>query len=263
MPEPRPGPRPEPRSALGGKRALVVGASGGIGAAIARAFAESGVDLALAGRSKARLARIRAETEGVGRTSVAIEVDVRDERSVDDAVRSAIDLLGGLDIVVAASGVSPIYKSAEAISVEEWDEIFTTNVRGSFLVARAAGRHMLERGEGSIILVTSIYERAGGERLAAYAASKGAVGQLVRSLALDWAARGVRVNGIAPGYVRTHLTAAMQSDPELLSLIEQSTPLGRLATPDEIAGAALYLASDAASYVTGSTLFVDGGWTAR
>jgi len=253
----------EPRLALRGKNALVVGASGGIGAAIARALARSGVDLALAGRSSGRLSRIRAEVDLAGQRSVAIEVDVRDERSVNDAVRTAIDQLGGLDIVVAASGVSPIYKSAERISIEEWDEIFATNARGAFLVARAAGQHMLERGEGSIIFVTSIYQRAGGENLAAYAASKGAVSQLAGSLALDWASRGVRVNCIAPGYVRTHLTAGLESNPDLLAMIERSTPLGRMATPDEIAGAALYLASDAASYVTGSTLFVDGGWTTR
>ncbi|MDO8486003.1 MAG: SDR family oxidoreductase [Candidatus Limnocylindrales bacterium] len=253
----------EPRFDLRGKRALVVGASGGIGAAIARALAQSGMDLALAGRSMERLSRIRAEADPAGQRSVAIEVDVRDERSVNDAVGTAIDQLGGLDVVVAASGVSPIYKSAERISVEEWDEIFATNTRGAFLVARAAGQHMLERREGSIIFVTSIYERVGGERLAAYAASKGAVSQLVRSLALEWASRGVRGNCNAPGYVRTHLTAGLQSNPELLTLIEMSTPLGRMATPDEIAGAAIYLASDAASYVTGSTLFVDGGWTAR
>lgn len=253
----------EPHFALRGKRALVVGASGGIGAAIALALARAGVDLALAGRSRERLARIRAEADLADQRSVAIEVDVRDERSVDDAVGTAIDQLGGLDIVVVASGISPIYKSAERISLNEWDEIFATNTRGAFLVARAAGRHMLERGQGSIIFVTSIYQRAGGERLAAYAASKGAVSQLARSLALDWAARGVRVNCIAPGYVRTHLTGGMESNPDLLAMIEGATPLGRMATPDEIAGAALYLASDAAGYVTGSTLFVDGGWTAR
>jgi NAD(P)-dependent dehydrogenase (short-subunit alcohol dehydrogenase family) len=253
----------EPRFDLRGKKALVVGASGGIGAAIARALARSGVDLALAGRSRERLAGVRAEADLTGQRSVAIEVDVRDERSVNDAVRTAIEQLGGVDIVVAASGVSPIYKSAERISVDEWDEIFATNTRGAFLVARAAGQHMLERGGGSMIFVTSIYQRVGGERLAAYAASKGAVSQLARSLALDWASRGVRVNSIAPGYVRTHLTAGLESNPDLLAMIERSTPLGRMATPDEIAGAALYLASDAASYITGSTLFVDGGWTAR
>lgn len=252
-----------PQFDLRGKKALVVGASGGIGAAIAGALAQSGADLALAGRSRERLAVVRAEAGLTGQRSVAIEVDVRDERSVNDAVRTAIDQLGGVDIVVAASGVSPIYKSAERISVDEWDEIFATNTRGAFLVARAAGQPMLERGGGSMIFVTSIYQWAGGERLAAYAASKGAVSQLVRSLALDWASRGVRVNCIAPGYVRTHLTAGLESNPGLLAMIERSTPLGRMATPDEIAGAALYLASDAASYVTGSTLFVDGGWTAR
>jgi NAD(P)-dependent dehydrogenase (short-subunit alcohol dehydrogenase family) len=254
---------PRPQSSLSGKRALVVGASGGIGSAIARAFAYSGADLALAGRSKEKLARIIATIDGSGHASFVVDLDVRDEGSVRRAVSSASSGLGGLDIVVVASGISPIYRSGEKVSVAEWDEIFATNARGAFLVARAAGEQMLERGGGSIVFVTSIHERAGGQRLAAYSASKAAVSQLARSLALDWATRGIRVNCIAPGYVATNLTTGMSSSPELLAMIEASTPLGRMATPDEIAGAAVFLSSDAASYITGSTLFVDGGWTAR
>lgn len=244
-------------------KVLIVGASGGIGGALARAFARSGAHLALAGRSEERLALLRADIDPAGERTTAIRVDVRDEQSVNVAIGAATRHLGSLDVVVIASGVSPIYKSAEEISVLEWDEILATNTRGAFLVARAAGQHMLARGVGSIIFVTSIYERVGGLRLAAYAASKGAVAQLARSLALDWADRGVRVNCIAPGYVRTELTAGLQSNRRLLGGLALSTPLGRMATPDEVAGAALFLASDAASYITGSTLFVDGGWTAR
>lgn len=248
---------------LHGKKALVVGASGGIGAAIARAFAYAGADLALAGRSEERLLRVRAEVDLLGGKAVVIKVDVRDERSVSDAVTAAIDQLAGLDVVVTASGISPIYKSAERITVEEWDETFATNTRGAFLVARDAGKYMMQRGGGSIVFVTSMYEQVGGERLAAYAASKGAVGLLARSLALDWAAREIRVNCVAPGYVSTDLTSGLRSNSGLLAMLEKSTPLGRMAVPDEIAGAVLYLASDAASYVTGSTLVVDGGWSAQ
>jgi NAD(P)-dependent dehydrogenase (short-subunit alcohol dehydrogenase family) len=192
-----------------------------------------------------------------------VPLDLRDEQSIEAGVVGAVEALGGLEVVVNSGGVSPIYKRAETITAAEWDEVFTTNSRGAFLLARAAGRHLLQQGHGSLIFVTSVLEAVGQERLAAYAASKGATRVLARVLALEWAPRGVRVNCIAPAYVETDLTAGMRANASLLGAIETATPLGRMASTDEIVGAAVYLASDASSYVTGTTLFVDGGWTAR
>jgi NAD(P)-dependent dehydrogenase (short-subunit alcohol dehydrogenase family) len=248
---------------LTGKRALVVGASRGIGAAIARALAQAGADLALAARSTETLEALREEIKSAGGRAVSLSLDLRDERSIEAAVNGAVEGLGGLEVVVNSGGVSPIFKRAETISAEEWDEVFTTNTRGAFLLARAAGRHLLQQGRGSLIFVTSVLEAVGQERLAAYAASKGATRILARTLALEWASRGVRVNCLAPAYVETDLTAGLRANPSLRGAIEAATPLGRMASPEEIAGAAVYLASDAASYVTGTTLFLDGGWTAR
>jgi NAD(P)-dependent dehydrogenase (short-subunit alcohol dehydrogenase family) len=249
---------------LRGKRALVAGASGGIGAAIAVAFARAGAAVALAGRSSERLAAIEAAVRAAGGSPPAvIAMDLREEASVDGAFARAVEALGAIDAVVGAGGVSPIFQRIEDTEVADWDEVFATNARGSFLLARAAGRHMLERKTGSVVLVSSIHEEVGAERLAAYAASKGAVRQLVRSIALEWASSGVRINAIAPAYVTTDLTQGLRSNDRHRERIESATPMGRMAAPDEVAGAAVFLASEAAGYITGTTLFVDGGWTAR
>jgi NAD(P)-dependent dehydrogenase (short-subunit alcohol dehydrogenase family) len=248
---------------LSGQRALVVGASRGIGAAISRALADAGAHLALASRSVDLLEQLRAEIADLGRNAVAIPLDLRDEQSVNAGVARAVEALDHLDIVVDSGGVSPIFKRAEATTVEEWDTILDTNARGAFLLARAAGTHLIERGHGALIFVTSVHEQVGFERLAAYCASKGAVRMLARVLALEWAPLGVRVNCLAPAYVETGLTAGIRANPGLRGQIEGSTPLGRMAKPEEVAAAAVYLASDPAQYVTGTTLFLDGGWTAR
>ena len=248
---------------LTGKRALVVGASRGIGAAISRALATAGADVAVAGRSLEGLEQTRAQIAGLGRGAAAVSMDLRDEDSVEAGVARAIAELGGLDVVVNSGGVSPIFKRAETIATEEWDSIFATNTRGAFLLARAAGRHLLDQGSGVLIFVTSVHEEVGIERLAAYCASKGALRLLARVLALEWAPRGVRVNCLAPAYVETELTAGLRTNAALRERIEQATPLGRMAAPEEVAGAAVFLASDAAGYVTGATLLLDGGWTAR
>lgn len=241
------------------RRVLVVGASRGIGAATARAFAAHGDELVIAARSADALS-VLANELGSERVSIAT-IDQRDPVSVADGVNDAAARLGGIDVVVGAGGISPVLKRIEDVQVSEWDEIQATNSRGGFLLARAAARH-LRASHGSLIFVTSIHESAGAARLSAYAASKGALRQLARSLALEWAADGVRVNCVAPAYVETDLTAGIRSRPHLIEPIIARTPIGRLATADEIAGAIVFLASPDASYITGTTLFVDGGWTA-
>lgn len=249
--------------ALAGKRALIVGATGGIGEAITVAFAASGATLALAARSQARLGEVAAKIRAGGGAAESLELDLRHPDSIAAAVRGAIGAMGGLDVAVVASGISPIFRAAEDISIDDWDQIIGTNLRGPFLLAQAAGRHMLGAAHGSIVFVTSVHQERGTERLAAYAASKAAVAQLARCLAIEWAPRGVRVNCLAPGYVTTDMTAGLRASPQHLDRLQKATPMGRLAEPDEIAGAAVFLASDAARYVTGTTVFVDGGWSAR
>jgi NAD(P)-dependent dehydrogenase (short-subunit alcohol dehydrogenase family) len=248
---------------LAGKRALVVGASRGIGAGIARAAAAAGAHVVLGGRTHPQLDALAGEIEAAGGRASAVVVDIREEASVDAAFDQAAHVLGGIDVVVASGGISPIFKRIVQMSVEEWDEILSTNARGSFLIGRAAGRHLLPQGSGSLIFLTSIYEQVGGERLSAYAASKGAVRQLARSLALEWAAGGVRVNCIAPSYVETEMTEGLRQNEFHRDRLLAGIPVGRFGTTDEVAGAAVFLASDAARYITGTTLFVDGGWTAR
>jgi NAD(P)-dependent dehydrogenase (short-subunit alcohol dehydrogenase family) len=232
---------------LSGRHAFVVGGTGGIGAAIAGALAEAGASVVVGGRSA------RAERR----------IDITDPRSIAETVRWSAERTGPVDILVNAAGVSPIYKRAEAIADEEWDAIIATNLTGTFRACVAFGRAMLERRSGSIINVLSVAAVVGLPRLAAYCASKAGALGFTRSLAVEWADRGVRVNAIAPSFVRTELTKDLldheRFGPELLA----STPLGRFGEPADVAGAAVYLASDAARYVTGTALYVDGGWTAR
>jgi len=244
-------------------RSLVVGARGGLGAAISLALAARGDEVVLASRNEAGLTDLKSEIESRGGAAYVVGLDIRDEKSVDGGVDRASELMGGLDAVVASSGISPIYKPIGETTVEEWDRIFTTNTRGSFLLARAVGRHLLPAGAGALVFVTSIHEEVGDPRLAAYAASKGAVAMLVRSVALEWAPLGPRVNAVAPAYVSTRLTESLRMNPEHRRRIEAATPVGRIAEPSDVTGAVAFLTSAEARYITGTTLFVDGGWTAR
>src|SRR5204863_8878841 len=170
--------------------------------------------------------------------------------------------LGRLDILVNAAGISPVYTRAEKLEIDDWDRIMNVNVRAAFQLARAAGRRMLESGGGSIVNVASIGGLVALPRLSAYCASKGALIQLTRVLAVEWADRSVRVNAVAPGYVRTEFTRGLLENPAISAALLASTPAGRFAEPEEIAPAVAFLASDDAAYVTGAVLTADGGWTA-
>lgn len=244
---------------LSGKVAVVTGGGRGIGYAIASYLAASGATLVIAGRTEATL-KTAVEALGAGTSYQAVDVSL--ENSVEALAHFVEARYGGADILVNNAGFNPYYKHTEDTSLEEWSAVVDVNLTGVFLCMRAFGRQMLARGSGSIINITSIAATSGLARTAAYGAAKAGVESMTRSLARDWASRGIRVNCVAPGYVETDLTAGIAANHRLAAAIKERTPVGRLAQPDEVVGAVAFLASDAASYVNGATIKVDGGWTA-
>lgn len=245
---------------LRGKVAWVTGASRGLGRAVAVALAEAGARVAVTARGKADLCELQQELGG--NDVLVLPGSVSDPAQVDGIVARIVDGFGALDVLVHSAGISPIFKPTVDVTDEEWRNLLDVNLTGAFNCCRSAGRVMVERGRGSIVAVSSVHGSVGLGRLAPYAAAKGGIEMLVRVLALEWASSGVRVNSLAPGYFESRL-----SEPLLQSRrgreIVGSIPLGRVATTDELVGAALFLAGGASSYVTGTTLFVDGGFTAH
>jgi NAD(P)-dependent dehydrogenase (short-subunit alcohol dehydrogenase family) len=247
---------------LEGRVALITGASSGIGAATARRFAAEGASIA--GLDVAKPADEEwAEVSNRAPAACFQEADVRDEDAVRSAVDASIAELGGLDILVNAAGVVG-FGSAHVLEVEEFERVVDINLKGSFLVAKHALPSMLEKGAGSIVHVASVEGMVGISGQLAYNASKGGVVLMTKNMALDYSPQGIRVNCICPGGVETPMTAILRM--EGLEAVGEKLrglhPLGRFGKPEEIAAAALFLASDDASFVTGSSLLVDGGYTA-
>lgn len=248
---------------LTGKVCWVTGAGKGIGRALAVALAGAGATLAITSRTRADLDRLAGEVgRDTGGDVLVLPGSVDDSAFADDCVRRIDGEYGRLDVLINCAGISPTFKRSESCTDEEWRRVLDVNLDGTYFCARAAGRQMLAAGAGSIVNVSSVHGRSGFDRIAAYAASKGGVEALTRVLAVEWADRGVRVNALAPGYFQTDLSSGLMES-RWGERILSSIPQGRVGTADELGGAAVFLAGDASSYVTGTTLTVDGGWLAQ
>jgi 2-deoxy-D-gluconate 3-dehydrogenase len=245
---------------LAGRVAIVTGANTGIGQGIAVALAEAGADVALVGRSDAR--ETAGKVKATGRRAFQISADLSSIEPVQHVVDSTIAELGGLDILVNNAG---IIRRADSVDFteEDWDAVVDTNLKSVFFLCQAAGRHMIAQGRGKIINIASMLSFQGGIRVASYTASKSGVAGLTRLLACEWAGKGVNVNAIAPGYIGTNNTAALQADETRNRQILERIPAGRWGDPSDLGGAATFLASSASDYVHGQVLAVDGGWLAR
>lgn len=245
---------------LSGKVALVTGANTGIGQGIALALAEAGADIAAAGRSPAleTLDKVRA----MGRNCEMFRADLSSVAAVQPLVDEVLAAFGHIDILVNNAG---IIRRADAVDFTEadWDAVMDTNIKTLFFLCQAVGRHMIERGSGKIINIASMLTFQGGIRVPSYTASKSGVGGLTKLLANEWAGKGIQVNAIAPGYIATNNTAALQADETRNRQIMERIPAGRWGDPADIGGAAVFLASSASDYVQGHILAVDGGWLAR
>jgi 2-deoxy-D-gluconate 3-dehydrogenase len=244
---------------LAGRAALVTGAGRGIGRGIALALAEAGGDVALVSRTEADLVAVAAEIEDLGRRAVIARGDVSTAAGARAVVERAIAGLGQLDVLANVAGVV-VRAPAEEVTEAQYDQVMDVNLRGTFFASQVAGRHMLGRGRGSIINIGSVATSIGLARRSVYSAAKGGIAQLTKTLAIEWAARGVRVNAISPGWILTPLTQRLHDDPEQSAWIVNRTPAGRWGVPRDLAGAAVFLASDAAGFVTGQVLHVDGGF---
>jgi len=247
---------------LAGRKALVTGASRGIGEAIALGLARFGADVAVTARDVARLADVSAAIEGLGRQALPIAMDVREVEAIRGGIDEAATALGGLDLLVVNAGMEEVCASLE---VEEalWDRIIETNLKGAFFTAQAAARQMVEAGCcGTILTVCSLTSAVGVPTAAPYGASKSGLLGLTRALATEWAPHGIRVNAIGPGYFRTALTEMFYADDAWQAAMLQKIPAGRFGDLRDLVGAAVFLSSDAARYVSGQILYVDGGYTA-
>lgn len=247
-----------------GKAVLVVGGTRGIGRAIAERFAELGAEVGVTGRNAEQVSGIADEiSSAYGQPVSGHALDVSDRNRVREVVEEFEAQRGGVDALVYNAGISPSFTSAEKIDDETWDEILATNLTGGFVAAQAVARRLID-GErsGSVVFIGSVDSVVGDPRLAAYTASKSGMAGMARTMAVDWARYGIRVNTVAPGYVATDLTAGLQDNEKLLKAITDRTPLARLAEPKEVSDVVVFLASDSSSFVTGAVYPVDGGWTA-
>jgi NAD(P)-dependent dehydrogenase (short-subunit alcohol dehydrogenase family) len=246
---------------LSGKTAVVIGGTSGIGRAIARGLAEAGADVVPSSRRLEQVTEAASEIRALGRRSLEVASDVSDRSSLKQLLNRCLTEFGKVDILVNSAGKTKRTPTLE-VGDEEWSDILDTNVTGTLRACQIFGAHMLDRNYGRIVNIASLSSFVALYEVAAYSASKAAVAMLTKSLAIEWAARGVNVNAIAPGVFRTALNEKLLDDSERGREFLLRTPMKRFGKVEELAGAAVFLASDAASFITGEILVVDGGFLA-
>ncbi len=245
---------------LKGKIAMVTGGTRGLGEVSALALAKAGADIAVCGRSASDLKRVSAAICGLGRNAVGFHIDVTDKTKVSKAVAQILDYFGRIDVLVNNAGVNyrvPVLEFPE----EEWDRIISTNLKGYFLTAQAVAPQMIANGYGKIINMSSIFGNLVQPNQVAYASAKGGVDQMTKVMALEWAKLGVRVNAVGPTYFETELVTQIREDRERFNYINKRTPMGRWGYLPELEGIIIFLASPASDFITGQTIYIDGGWT--
>ena len=246
---------------LAGKRALITGSSQGIGHALARGLGQAGASIVLNGRDGSKLAAAAAALAGDGISVEVLSFDVTDHDAVRNAVDGFEDASGPIDILVNNAGMQ--HRTAlEDFPADAFENLLQTNIASVFHVGQAVARHMIGRRAGKIVNIASVQTALARPGIAPYTATKGAVGNLTKGMATDWARHGLQCNAIAPGYFDTPLNAALVADPEFSAWLEKRTPAGRWGNVEELVGACVFLSSAASSFVNGHTLFVDGGITA-
>ncbi len=248
---------------LTGKKALVTGASSGLGVQHAKALAEQGADVALFARRLDKLEVVKNEILAMGRQCIAIKCDVTSEGEVTSAVDEVIRIFGRIDILVNNAGTSANSPS-EQMTEADWDKVLNTNLKGVFLVSKHVGAQMIKQNYGKVVNISSIFGKVGNSMFPAcnyHAAKHGVIG-LTRAMADEWAKYNITVNSIGPGFFESEMTAGAINLPEFKAYVENSCPMKRIGRPGELNGALIYLSSDASSYMTGHTIYVDGGWTA-
>ncbi len=239
---------------------MVTGGTRGLGEVSAIALAKAGADVAVCGRNESDLDRVSGAIGNLGRSATGFFLDVTSKESISEGVDQILKQFGKIDILVNNAGVNyrvPVLEFPE----DMWDLILSTNLKGYFLVAQAVVPQMLDRGYGKVINMGSILGTVALPMQAAYASSKGGVDQLTKVMALEWAKQGVRVNAIGPTYFETELVAQLRNDPERFNFINERTPMGRWGYPPELEGIVIFLAAPASDFITGQTIYIDGGWT--
>jgi 2-deoxy-D-gluconate 3-dehydrogenase len=247
---------------LKGKNALVTGSRGGLGAGMAIGLAQAGANVVVHGPTTDGIEEVCAAVRAAGSKAVPALADVSDAQACANLVSLTVRELGSIDILINNAGIIRRTPAAD-YSAQDWSDVIEINLNAVFRLCQLAGRHMLAQGSGKIVNISSLLAFQGGILVPAYAASKGAVAQLTKALANEWAAKGINVNAIAPGYMATDNTAALRADPTRSRAILDRIPAGRWGTPEDLAGVAVFLASSASDYLNGHVLVVDGGWMAR
>jgi NAD(P)-dependent dehydrogenase (short-subunit alcohol dehydrogenase family) len=246
---------------LAGRVAVVTGGSRGLGRGIALALAAAGAHVVPVSRTEADLATVADEIRALDRRTLVAAADVTDETSVQAMVRRVVAELGCIDILVNSAGIVSLKPTVE-FPVDEWQQIMDVNLRGTFLCCKETAKVMLEQGRGKIINMSSVRGHQGRANDPAYPASKGAVNLLTKSLAIEWAQQGINVNAIAPTFIRTDLNAFMLDDPPTRDWVLSRIPMGRVGQIWDLFGLTVFLASPASDFITGQTIYLDGGWTA-